>query len=156
MYKILEILPQATNNQEIFILDHGKSEYGTLKYKDTLTSYEWNIKRYNKLKVGAFVLNRHPCCVTKNKKFEIYAGGYVESISEPDAQGNVTAKISHVFNITPPLRQGDAFLENFKWESKNKRSKSWQYFWSQFGMNQISFEDFLNLTKNLSCLPIEI
>ncbi|MGT2648393.1 hypothetical protein [Streptococcus uberis] len=36
---ISEILPKATIDQQIFILDHGKVVDGVLKYKDDITSY---------------------------------------------------------------------------------------------------------------------
>lgn len=86
-----------------------------------MTSYGWSIKRFNKLHPGAYVLNRHPGKLTKDRKFEIYSGGYVESVSEPDEEGNVVAKITHVFTFATPIKQGSAFLENFNWDSKTKK-----------------------------------
>lgn len=155
MTNIDKILPKARVNQQAFILDHGKVEDGQLKYADDLTSYGWNTKRNNKLKVGAFVLNRHSGKLTEDKKFEIYAGGYVQSISEPDNEGNVTALITNAFTITPPIKQGEPFIENFKWTSKNKRPDNWLHFWNQYGMNQISYEEFLRLVKDKNCIPID-
>lgn len=154
MQKILEILPEPVEGQEAFILDHGKMIDGVLKYKDDLNSYGWNINQFKKLKVGAFVLNRHPQKIMKDKKFEIYAGGYVESISKPDEEGNVVAKISHAFNIVPPLKQGDSFLETFEWDSKTKKPTTWMHFWLQYGMNPISYTDFLNLIEPLNGVPV--
>ena len=148
------ILPKAVAGQEAFILDHGKKVDGKLKYQDDITSYGWDIRRYNRVNVGAFVLNRHPAKITGDKKFEIYAGGYVESISKPDSEGNVVAKISHAFTIDPPIKQGDAFLESFTWNSKKKKEGSWEHFWSQYGMNIISYTDFVNLLKNANCSPV--
>ena len=92
MADFTSILPAAVSEQEAFILDHGKKVDGVLKYKDDLTSYGWNIRQFNKMHVGAFVLNRRPGKLTKDRKFEIYAGGYVESISEPDAEGTARRK----------------------------------------------------------------
>ena len=37
------------------------------------------------------MLNRHPTKITKDKKFEIFGGGYVEKIEPIDDQGNVVA-----------------------------------------------------------------
>ncbi len=149
------LLPIAVAEQEAFILDHGKKVDGVLKYKDDLTSYGWNIRQFNKMKVGAFVLNRRPGKLTKDRKFEIYAGGYVESISEPDSEGNVIAVISHAFNIVPPIRQGDTFLESFEWNSKNKKPNTWEHFWNQYGMNAISYTDYSNLLANANCVPVK-
>ena len=95
MTEIDRILPKKQEKQQAFILDHGKIEEGRLKYVDDQTSYGWNIKRYNRLKEGAFVLNRHPSKLSKDKKFEIYAGGYVEQISKPDEDGNVPEQESN-------------------------------------------------------------
>jgi hypothetical protein len=153
MTDINTILPNAVEGQEAFILDHGKVVDGALKYQDELTSYGWNIKQFNKMHVGAFVLNRHPGKITKDRKFEIYAGGYVESISDPDEDGNVTATITHAFNIVPPIKQGDSFIENFDWESKTKRPGSWEHFWNQYGMNTISYAEYEKIINNTHCIP---
>lgn len=154
MAEYTSLLPAAKGEQEAFILDHGKKVDGVLKYQDDLTSYGWNIRQFNKMHVGAFVLNRRPGKLTKDRKFEIYAGGYVEKISEPDADGNVVAVISHAFNIVPPIKQGDNFLETFAWDSKMKKPGSWEHFWNQYGMNTISYTDFSNLLRNANCVPV--
>lgn len=160
MFTISELLPPAVEEQKAFILDHGKIEDdGQLKYADDATSYGWNIHRYGKLKAGSVVLNRHSGKITKDRKWEIYGGGYVESISEPDENGNVVAIISHAFKIEPPIRQGDSFIENYKWKtpSKKKRKKpnSWSHFWDQYGMNEILYEDFVSLLKNRPIVSID-
>lgn len=160
MYTYLDLLPEATKNQKAFILDHGKVKNdGELKYADDFSSYGWNLHQYGKLKEGAFVLNRHPGKITKDRKWEIYGGGFVSSISEPDADGNVTAEITHAFKIESPIKQGDSFIENFKWDtpSKKKRKKpnSWAYFWDQYGMNEITYIDFVSLIKDRHLVPID-
>lgn len=153
MTEINEILPEIGLEQKAFILDHGKTEDGQLKYADDLTSYGWNIKRYNRLKEGAYVLNRRSGKLTKDRKFEIYAGGYVNKISKPDEDGNVTALISNAFIIEPPIRQGDSLIENFQWETKSKKSGTWAYFWNQYGMNEISINEYIRLISPIKCIP---
>ena len=155
MVDVFKILPPAVEGQQAFIFDHGKTVDGALKYKDDSTSYCCNIKRFNRVKVGAYVLNRHPAKITKDKKFEIYGGGYVEKIEPVDNLGNVVATISHAFVIEPSIKQGDSFIENFQWNSKKKKPDSWEHFWNQYGMNSISFTDFQNLMVNARCIPIE-
>lgn len=114
MFKVFEIPPKPPKNQEAFILDHGKIENGILKYKDDLTSYGWNIKRFNKLHVGAFVLQRKPGKLTKDRKFEIYAGGMITHISVPDDKGNVVARIENVLkNFVGKIRRKSARLGTF-------------------------------------------
>lgn len=154
MVNALSILPQPAKDQESFILDHGKIVDGALKYKDDFTSYSWNVKRFNRLHVGAFVLGRRPGKLTKDRKFEIYSGGVVSHISDPDSEGNVVATIDRPFRIIPPIRQGDDFIETFKWDSKQKKEDTWEHFWNQYGMNKISFKDFKNLVEHVNCLPL--
>ena len=90
MITYINLLPEPMENQQAFILDHGKTEDdGQLKYADDAKSYGWNTHQYGKLKVGAVVLNRHPGKITKDRKWEIYGGGYVDSISKLDDKGNV-------------------------------------------------------------------
>ncbi|MDM5145286.1 hypothetical protein ICE98_02420 [Lactococcus lactis] len=106
MVTYTDLLPKPTENQQAFILDHGKTEDdGQLKYADDAKSYGWNMRQYGKLKAGAVVLNRHPGKITKDRKWEIYGGGYVESVSDEDENGNVTAVITHAFTIEPPIKQ---------------------------------------------------
>lgn len=106
MVTFKDLLPEPTESQQAFILDHGKTEDdGQLKYADDAKSYGWNMRQYGKLKAGAVVLNRHPGKITKDRKWEIYGGGYVESISEPDEAGNVTAVITHAFTTNRQLNK---------------------------------------------------
>lgn len=155
MASFKDILPKASPDQEAFILDHGKTVDGKLKYQDNITSYGWNVRRFNKMHKGAFILRRRPGKDTIDRKFEIYAGGYVEKISDPDKDGNVVAVISHPFEIIPPIRQGDPFLEGFKWNSKTKKPGSWEHFWNQYGMNTISYEDYEGLLKRANCKSVD-
>ena len=154
MANVFEILPKATESQQAFIFDHGKVVDGALKYQDDITSYGWNTRQFNKGEVGAFVLNRHPGKITRDRKFEIYGGGYVEKITPIDDKGNVVATISHAFVIEPPIKQGDSFIESFEWDSKTKKPGTWEHFWNQYGMNAISFTDFQNLMENARCIPV--
>ncbi|WP_423363500.1 DUF3883 domain-containing protein [Mycoplasma sp. P36-A1] len=160
MFNYKDFLPEATENQKAFILDHGKTtDEEKLKYSDGDKSYGWKIRRYGKLKVGAVVLNRHPARISKGGKWEIYGGGYVNSISGPDESGNVTAEITHAFKIEPTICKGDSFIENFNWKTPNKKKRkkpnSWVNFWDQSGMNEIIYEDFVALIENQHLVPID-
>lgn len=156
MPKIEEILPASAFQQETaYIFDHGKMEGNSLKYQDAMTTYGWNTRRYNKVTIGAPVLNRRPGKITRSRKFEIFGGGFIKSIGEPDAEGNVVATISHPFEFTTPIRQGDADLENMVWTSKTKKPGSWEHFWNQYGMNRISMQDFKALVQGRNCMSVE-
>lgn len=152
---VRDILPEEKEDQQAFILDHGKQEDGVLKYQDNVTSYGWNIKMFNKMRPGAYVLNRHPGKITKDRKFEIYGGGYVESISEPDGAGNVVAKITHPFKFVAPLKQGERAIEEMEWDNKKRKPNSWEHFWNQYGMNTITCNDFWRLVEGMDCIPID-
>ena len=154
MKDVFSMLPEVVKEQQCFIFDHGKIENGTLKYQDDFNSYGWNLRQFNKVKEGAFVLFRKPGRATKNKKFEIFGGGYISKITI-DKQKNAVAEITHAFEINPPIRQGELFIETFQWNSKNKKNNSWSHFWNQYGMNRISFLDFQNLLKGRRCIPLE-
>lgn len=146
---------KKTKDQEAFILDHGKLEDGVLKYKDDFTSYSWNTRQNNRLKVGALVLNRRPGKLNKDRKFEIYGGGRITHITEPDSKGNVVATISDAFRIIPSIRQGDQFIENFLWKHKNKKTGTWEHFWNQYGINAISLDDFKKIVDYAKCIPFD-
>lgn len=138
-----------------FILDHGKEADGIMVHKDSETTYGYNKRKFDKLYVGADVLFRHPGKMTRDRKFEIYGGGVVAAISEPDSSGNVIATISDQFRIIPALRQGDDFVENFVWKSKTKKQGSWEHFWNQYGMNTISRTDYTNLLDKANCVAYD-
>lgn len=146
----------ALEQDVAFIFDHGKlEEGGELKYADAMTTYGWNKFRYNKVTVGAPVLNRRPGKITKSRKFEIFGGGIIDSIGEPDAEGNVIATISHPFEFVTPITQGEAAIENMVWTSKKKKPGTWEHFWNQYGMNRISIDDFNTLTAGRNCISVE-
>lgn len=155
MKNYLNKILNTNKKEEAFILDHGKLEDGELKYKDDYTSYSWNTRQNNRIKVGALVLNRRPGKLNKDRKFEIYGGGRITHITEPDSEGNVVATISDAFRIIPSIRQGDQFIEDFQWAHKNKKPGTWEHFWNQYGINSISFDDFKKIVDYANCLPFD-
>ncbi len=155
MSTVTDLLPKSAFEQKIaYIFDHGKMVGDSLKYQDAATTYGWNKFRYNKVVPGTPVLNRRPGKLTKTRKFEIFGGGFIESIGEPDDEGNVVATISHPFEFVEPIRQGDPLLEAMNWECKTRKPNSWANFWHQYGMNKITINDFINLTKGRNCISI--
>lgn len=114
-------------------------------------AYSYNVHSNNKPKPGDAFLYRRPGKSSKTRKFYIYGGGIIESITTPDPEGFVLAKISKPFKLDEFIQQGDAFIENFVWTSKNKTPGSWGHFWNQYGMNVINEEDFLGLVGDKEC-----
>ena len=111
--------------------------------------YSYNVHKNNKPKSGDVFLYRRPGKSTANRKFNIYGGGVIARITEPDREGNVLATITTPFRLKEPIEQGDERIESFTWTSKNKAPGSWAHFWSQYGMNVIDEHDFYGLVGNL-------
>lgn len=113
-------------------------------------AYSYNIHKNNKPKPGDAFLYRRPGKSTKNRKFNIYGGGVIEFITEPDPDGNVLAKVRSPFRLAEPLEQDTSKrLEEFKWTSKKKKPDSWDHFWNQYGMNVIDEHDFFGLVGDM-------
>lgn len=156
VFKVKDVLPSHTHFTGAFILDTGKvDEDGKEKYADRMQEYHWNMHRFNKLKAGALVLYRTPAKMAKDRKFAIYGGGYVECVSAPDPDGNVFAKITHYFNLMPALIQGTEPLESFHWSHRERNGDSWMHFFAQYGMNEITQEDFWKLVGTQDCTPLD-
>lgn len=117
-------------------------------------SYSYNIHKNNKPKKGDVFLYRRPGKSTKNRLFNIYGGGVIQEISEPDQSGKVTAFITLPFKFKNPLEQKNSeILENFIWENKKKNpGEPWTNFWNQYGMNVISEKDFWRLVGDLEII----
>lgn len=115
-------------------------------------SYTYNIHKNNKPRIGDIFIYRRTGKTTKDRKFVFFGGGVIESISEPDSEGNVTIRITKPFKLLIPLKQGDEKLENFEWTFKQKeKNGSWAHFWSQYGMNVINYSDFIRLVGDMDC-----
>lgn len=155
MDNIFDLLTKSKDTEKAFILDYGKKQDGEYKYEKNFTHYKWNKKRFNQLYVGAFVLGRVPSGQSEDNKFRIDTGGIITHISEPDKEGFLVATIGNTFKIDPPIKQGDDFIENFEWQNKSKKQNNWMHFWSQYGMNIISFLDFSRLIKHSNCIPFK-
>lgn len=134
-YFILDSHQEAMNEQE-----EGH------RYEDEdYQNYSYNVHQFNRLTEGSLFLYRRPGKLSKNGKFSIYGGGIVSSISKPDADGNVVARVKDGFRFESPIDQGDVFIENFVWETRKKPGPGWKGFWINYGMNEIKAKDFWGL-----------
>ncbi len=113
-------------------------------------AYSYNIHQNNKPRPGDAFLYRRPGKSTKNRKFNIYGGGIIDSITSPDPNGLVYAKVRSPFRLAEPLEQTTSKrLEAFEWTSKKKLPGSWSHFWNQYGMNVIDEHDFYGLVGDM-------
>ena len=139
-----------------FILDSHQNamieqEIGHQYNDSDYIGYGYNVHQFNQLVKGAFFLYRRPGKLSPDKKFHIYGGGIVESITAPDANGNVIANIKLGFKLDNSIDQGDPFLEEFEWKTRVKPGPGWKGFWTNYGMNEIVAEDFWGLIKDRTC-----
>ena len=140
--------------KSFFILDsHDKGVHGQRgnTYADEdFSKYSYSPSINNKLSVGSVFLYRKP---GKGKLFQIIGGGQIDSISAPDSSGLSYASIINGFKLIQPIRQGDPFLESFKWKNKKKPMNGWKGFWTNYGILRIESEDFWGLLSNSKCIP---
>lgn len=141
---------------KFFILDSHQTAMSEQdighRYDDSdYIGYGYNIHQFNQLVAGSFFLYRRPGKLSPDKKFHIYGGGIVESISSPDAKGNVIAKIKLGFELDKSINQGDPFIEEFVWKTRVKPGPGWKGFWLNYGMNEIVEDDFWRLVKDQTC-----
>lgn len=140
-----------------FILDSHQDNMGDLIHSDNdFVTYHYNVRRYNKLTPGAIFLYRRPKKSSKKRKFYIYGGGMIESISTPDQDGYVYATIINGFKLLEPIYEDDQQLQNLEFEFKKRPKKpSWEHFWNQYGMNKITKNDFWAVVNGIECSPAE-
>ena len=151
--KVKEYL-NITDNVQYHVFDshqEGMIKLGKEHRDQDYVYYTYNVHRNNRPKAGDVFLYRRPGKSSKTRKFYIYGGGVIKSISSPDKNGDVHAEITKPFKLSFILEQGDAYLEGFKWKFKERPEGSWLRFWNQYGMNVICKEDFFNLVGDLDC-----
>ncbi|TAJ14474.1 hypothetical protein EPO56_02145, partial [Patescibacteria group bacterium] len=136
--KLLEIFEEEISNESTnyFILDSGQHQRDV-----DFESYEWKTSINNRLSVGDLFIYRRPQKMSARKEFMFFGVGKVGTISGND---HVEATIKKPHPFVNPILQSD--VADFKWTWK-ERGNSWEHFWNQYGINQISREDFLNLLE---------
>lgn len=148
MKKLRDYLKEV-NAEQYHIFDSHQEQLinrGMYHKDQDFIAYSYNIHKNNKPKAGDLFLYRRPGKSTTNRRFNIYGGGVIDYITEPDVDGNVFAMVKLPFKLKEPLEQKTSeFLENFQWNFKQKKSGSWEHFWNQYGMNVIEGQDFWGL-----------
>ena len=154
--RVTEILLKYKDNG-CFILDSHQEAMGKQDRHHTdrdFVSYNYNIHNYNRLKEGSYVLFRRPKKSSKINKFYLYGGAIIESISLPDEDGFVDAKLSKAFKFSEPIIEDDDALLEYRKRKSGK--ETWAYFWNQYGMNQINEEDFYKIIEGRDCTLVGI
>lgn len=147
--------------EKFFILDThqdamNEQEVGHQHADSDFVGYAYNIHRNNQLKKDSFFLYRRPGKLSNDHRFHIYGGGIIDSISVPDEKGNVIAKIKCGFRLKDTIDQGDLFIENYNWRTREKPGPGWKGFWLNYGMNMIKEEDFWCLVDKRECSIVDV
>lgn len=134
------------NSQRRFFIFDSKANHGVYEDLD-FKEYHWDRTRFNKVRTGDFFLYRRPQKASEVKnQFYIYGAGIVGSLVDSTKEINrikpVFANIEHGEKFIDPILQSD--LETFRWEFKDRKD-TWEHFFQQYGMNQITEGDFWNL-----------
>lgn len=126
-------------NTKYFILDSkGTGEYGDIDFE----KYGWDRSRYNKVKEGDVFLYRRPRSASETNKFYFFGAGKIQSITDLGTKTKrVSADLVKSYPFQEYLHQGESVLEEYEWKFK-KRENTWEHFFNQYGMSQISQEDF--------------
>lgn len=134
--RLAKLFAPIINNQTVnyFIIDSGQHVAD-----DDYKSYTWHRSRNNKMKAGDVFIYRKPQKISGNGQFYLYGCGQLESVNGLDA---VNAPIINSHPFKRPVLQSE--LEDFEWKWKD-RGESWEHFWNQYGINEITRDDFINL-----------
>ena len=101
-YMIVREYLDGTNPEQYHIFDSHQEMMGDrgVDHKDQdYLVYSYNVHKNNKPKAGDVFLYRRPGKSTANRKFNIYGGGVIARITEPDREGNVLATITTPFRL---------------------------------------------------------
>lgn len=123
-----------------FILDTagggGTRGYGDVDY----VRYLWETNRFNKVNEGDWFVYRRPGRASETRDFYFFGAGRIGKIVRYGTQAE--AYISQAIHFDRILSRRD--LESFNWELK-ARGTTWEHFFNQYGMTEITREDFINL-----------
>lgn len=154
MQTIIEHLQQYLEQPDVDALvldsipDRDVNNYGDKAFE----AYHYQTNRFNKLKAGDVVIYRIPGKASPTKKFIFVGGGVVDRIERiPDTEHDVVAKIKEPFKLDPPITQQD--VADFEWPHKARKSKSYEHFWNQYGMNVVGLESFKKLLDGKPWIP---
>ncbi|VEU82770.1 HNH endonuclease [Acholeplasma hippikon] len=124
-------------NTSYFIFDTGHNTHEDEDFR----TYSWDSSKYNRVKEGDLFLYRKPNRATKNNMFYFFGAGKVEQIIKNGTSMKAIISKPYVFE---EFLLGKDLLE-FKWKFKERKQEGWAHFFNQYGMTQISKDDFINM-----------
>lgn len=136
-------------NIKFFIFD-SKSDHQVYGDKD-FQEYHWDKAKFNKVNVGDFFIYRRPQKASEvRNQFYFYGFGKIIDIKDTgeSSKKNRTKPAIGIIDLgyrfANPVLQSD--LENFEWKFK-QRGSTWEHFFQQYGMNEITNTDFIRLLE---------
>ncbi len=148
-----ELYEEYLTNPETryFVLDSGVISddiYDEVEF----SYYTWSRSRFNLVRPNDLFIYRRPTRVSENRKFYFFGSGRFRSIEDLDRGDSfVHGHIIDAIMFNQHLYQDDDIIESFEWTFK-ERGDNWHNFFNQYGMTQISREDFiriLNINESL-------
>ena len=128
-------------NTNFFMFATGKydnQEHGDVDFE----RYTWSRKRYDKVKSGDLFVYRKIANSSENKKFYFYGIGKIKKIKDIN-ENLVHGIISDGYLFNQRISGED--LRDFKWKNKVRKGSGYEQFFSNYGMELITKEDFIKL-----------
>lgn len=126
-----------------FILDTkgSGSDHGDVDF----TQYRWQTNKFGKVRENDLFLYRRPGKASETKKFYFFGAAKIGKITPINniKEKRVEAKIESEYPLKTHLHPHD--LEDYQWDFKERTPGTWEHFFNQYGMNEITRVDFLNL-----------
>jgi len=133
-----------------FILDTASNPllYSEKNFEERdFINYIWHTNRFNKVREGDKFIYRRPGKASEIKgEFYLFGAGEITKISKGlflNDPKRVNADLGNCVKFENYIKKSD--LENFKWSFKERKKGSWGHFFNQYGMNEITKEDYNNI-----------
>lgn len=143
-----KFLAQISSQETKFFIFDSKGDHQIYEDID-FHEYHWDKSKFNKVRAGDFFIYRRPQKASEIKnQFYLYGFGKISEIKDINKLTDKTRNkpaigiIELGYHFMNPILQDD--LESFEWDFK-QRGNTWSYFFQQYGMNEITQLDFINL-----------
>lgn len=129
-----------------FIIDtHGGKDLKSI-YKDRdFIEYNWDKRRYDKIKENDYFIYRRPITASEYKKFYFFGAGRFGPIlldNSSNGKKPVKSQILHGEQFNQKVLSTDKRLLSYSWKFKPGKKQDWRNFFNQYGITQIKKEDY--------------
>ena len=132
----------STADTRYFIFDTGRKGHRDIDFE----KYSWRSQKFNKVRSGDLLVYRTPQKASENGKFYFFGACKVDQIIPLNKEtGNQFSSFSKAYPFQNWVFQED--LDGYKWTDKKKKEGTWEHFFNNYGMNEISRDDFLHILQ---------